>query len=393
MGCEKWRPADQPSKIMVRAFKYRLLPTEEQKNTLTQWFGVNRFIWNLGLQTKIAAWTSQRKNVTAYDLMKQLTELKHTDAPWLSECPRISLEYTLNTLESAYKGFFKGMGFPNFKKRSNRQSIFFRQSLAVSDTAVRIPKLGEVSYIKHRPMSDGELRSFTISKTPAGGYFVSILVKDDSVIPEKKPIIESSAVGVDLGIKAFATLSDGVEIENPKYLHQQLRRLRVEQRTLARRYKKGVPTDQQSKGWHKQKLIVAKLHEKISNQRSDFLHKASDLITKNYDTVVMEDLNVRGMMQNRKLSKAISDVSWSEFNRMLEYKAEWRGKNIKRIGRFEPSSKICSSCGNIFKELKLSDRVWTCEICGTEHERDQNAAKNIKNFGLNVQPSLVNVVH
>ena len=194
-----------------------------------------------------------------------------------------------------------------------------------------------------------------------------------------------------MGVKTFATLSDGTTFDNPKHLRNNLRRLRVEQRKLSRRFKRGAK--EQSKSYQKQKLIVAKLHEHIKNQREDYLHKASTQIIRSFDTVCLEDLNIKGMMQNEKLALAIGEVGWHKFKTMLEYKAEWYGKNILYIGRFQPSSKLCNTCGTIFKELSLKDRSWTCQSCGTHHERDENAAKNIKSFGLRIKPSAVNVSH
>lgn len=376
---------------MIKAYKYRLLPTEEHKKILANWFGACRFIYNLGLETKIAAWTSLRRNVSCFDLMRQLTELKKTECKWLSDCSRQSLESALTNLDNAYTKFFKGGGFPKFKKRSSAQSMQFRQGAKIKDGKIYLTKIGWIDFIQHRPIGEGEIRTVTVSKTPANGYFVSILIKDDNELPIKKPITENTSVGIDVGLKMFATLSDGQTFENPKYLHEQLKRLRIEQRTLARRYRKGKPVNEQSKGWHKQRLVVAKLHEKIANKRKDFLHKTSTAIIKQYDTICLEDLNVKGMMKNGNLAKAIGDVSWYQFSQFLEYKAEWYGKNISYIGRFDPSSKICSNCGNIFKELKLSDRIWTCQKCGSEHDRDHNAAINIKNFGLRNQPISVNV--
>lgn len=372
---------------MLKAYKYRLLPTDEQKQRLHQWFGMVRFIYNLGLEVKIRSWASAQKNVTCFDLMKQTTELKKTECTWLADCPAQSLESALTNLDNAYTKFFKGGGFPRFKKRSDNQSIQFRQGCRVDGDKILLTKIGWIGFIKHRLVGKGEIRSVAVSKTPTGKYFVSLLIKDEKELPSKKKVKVKTAVGIDVGLKTFATLSDGSKFDNPKYLHHQLKRLRIEQRTLARRYRKGVKTEEQSKGWHKQRLIVATLHEKISNQRKDFLHKTSTAIIKNHDTVCLEDLNVKGMMQNGNLAKAISDVSWYEFSRMLEYKADWYGKNIVYIGRFDPSSKICSTCGTINKELKLSDREWDCEKCGTSHNRDENAAKNIKTFGLKAKPS------
>lgn len=375
---------------LLKAYKYRLLPTDEQKETLAKWFGCCRFVYNLGLETKIAAWASQRKHLTCFDLNKQITDLKKApECLWLADCPAQSLESAMSNLDSAYTAFFKGSGFPKFKKRANRQSITFRQGTRLLDNHVRLTKIGLIPFIKHRPTGRGEIRTVTITKTPANNYFVSILVKSDKEPPKKKPIKEKTIVGIDVGLKTFATLSDGQQFDNPRYLQHQLKRLRIEQRKLKRRFKKGAKG--QSRGYQKQKLVVAKLHEKIANQRKDFLHKVSTAIIKQYDTACLEDLNIKGMQQNRKLSKSVSDVGWYQFNQFLQYKAEWYGKNIIYIGRFEPSSKICSSCGNIFKELKLSDRAWTCEKCGTTHDRDQNAAINIKNFGSRARPSTVNV--
>lgn len=375
---------------MVKAYKYRILPTDDQKETLGKWFGSCRFVYNLGLEAKIAAWTSLKKNVSCFDLMKQLTELKHTECPWLKECNAQSLESALTNLDNAYTSFFKGGGFPKFKKRSAQQTMQFRQGTKIKDGKLVLSKLGNLDIIIHRPFF-GEIRTVTISKTSTGKYFASILVKTENEIPVKKKVLENTSVGIDVGLKTFATLSDGQKFDNPKYLANQLKRLKVEQRTLARKYKKGVKITEQSKGYQKQKLLVALLHEKISNQRKDFLHKTSTAIVKQFDTICLENLNIGGMVQNSSLSKAISDVGWYEFSRMIEYKCEWYGKNIRYIGRFEPSSKICSNCGAINKELKLSDREWVCSKCSVHHDRDKNAAKNIKNFGLRTKPSIVNV--
>lgn len=374
---------------MIKVFKYRLLPTPEQETTLVRWMGMCRFIYNLGLETKIRAW-EQKVNLSSYDLMKQVTELKATECKWLTECSAQSLESALANLEKAYKGFFNGKGFPKFKKRSGRQAIAFRRLARVQDQKVFLTKIGGIDFIQHRPLGEGQIRTCVVTKTPAGAFYISIMVKDATELPEKKPINSESCVGIDLGLKTFATLSDGQTFDNPKYLHHQLKRLRIELRTLKRRYKKGVKIFDQSRGYHKQKIVVARLHEKIANQRKDFLHKVSTAITKQYDTICLEDLNVAGMMKNEKLAKAIGDVSWYEFTCLLEYKAEWYGKNIVRIGRFRPSSKTCSECGYLLSDLELSIREWDCPECGTHHDRDLNAANNIKNFGLKTQPLIAN---
>lgn len=369
---------------MLKTYKYRLLPTEEHEKTFTQWFGCCRMIYNLALQVKTTAWVSAQKNITAFDLMKQATELRGV-TPWLAECPQQSLESAINNLDSAYKAFFKGGGFPKFKKRNNRQSISFRRDTKVEGGRIRFTKIGWVDFIQHRPF-EGEIRTATVSKNPSGDYYVSILVENGKDHPKPKKIKEATAVGIDMGISTFATLSDGDSFSNPRYLQSELKRLRVEKRTLSRRYKKGVKISDQSKGYHKQRLVVAKLEEKIANKRKDFLHKTSTLIIKKYDTVCLETLNIAGMIKNPTLARHIADVSWSAFTIMLQYKAIWYGKNILRIGMFEASSKICSNCGHIFKELQLSDREWDCESCFVHHDRDANAAENIKKLGLRNQP-------
>jgi len=368
---------------MLKSYKYRLLPTDEQKNTLAKWFGACRFIFNLGLESKIAAWTSLRKNVTSFDLMKQLTELKKTECKWLSEVPRQSLESSITNLDKAYIRFFNGAGFPKFKKPTGHQSIQFRQYTKIKEGKIFLTKIGGIDFIQHRPLGAGEIRTTSVSKTPSGDYFVSIMIEDGKKIPIKKSISEETAIGLDMGLKNFCSFSDGVTISNPKYLHQQLKKLKKEQRTLERRYQKGLPTNEQSKGWYKQKIIVAKLYQKICNQRRDFLQKVSSAVINKYDTICLETLNISGLAKNKILSKSISEVGWGDFNRMIEYKAKWTGKNILKIGTFFPSSKMCSFCGVVNKHLKLSDRKWTCSACGAVHDRDLNAAKNIKNFGLN----------
>jgi len=371
---------------MLKAYKYSLLPTGEQQQQLARFFGSARFVYNLGLETKIAAWTSAKKHLTCIDLANQMKELKDTEATWLAKCPSQTLQMALRNLDNAYTNFFRGAGFPKFKKRSNTQSIQFPQGVSIEKDQIFLPKLKLVDFVQHRPLGKGTIKTVTVSRTPANRYFVSILVDNKKELPRKKPVRDKTTTGIDVGLKTFAVLSDGTQFNAPQFLRQQLRRLRIGQRKLSRQFTKGTKIKDQSSNWKKQRLIVALLHEKISNRRKDFLHKTSTAIIKQYDTICLENLNVQGMQQNRNLSLSISDVSWSAFTSMLEYKAAWYGKNIIYIGRFEPSSKTCSDCGNIFKELSLSDRIWTCEKCDTEHDRDYNAAKNIKNLGFGTGP-------
>ncbi|AYD47531.1 RNA-guided endonuclease TnpB family protein [Arachidicoccus soli] len=377
---------------MLKAYKYCLLPTEEQKQQLAKFFGSCRFVFNLGLETKMQAWTTARKHLTCIDLANQMKELKDTEATWLQECPSQTLQMSLRNLDNAYTQFFKGGGFPKFKSKHRKQSIQFPQGVKTDfeNSIIFLPKLKNVTCIFHRQFK-GEIKTVTVSRTSTGKYFVSILVENQKQLPKKKPVMQKTTVGIDMGVKTFATLSDGTTFDNPKHLRNNLRRLRVEQRKLSRRFKRGAK--EQSKNFLKQKLVVAKLHEHIKNQREDYLHKASTHIIRSYNSICLEDLNIKGMMQNEKLALAIGEVGWHKFKTMLEYKAEWYGKNILYIGRFQPSSKLCSHCGHIFKELSLKDRSWTCQSCGTHHERDENAALNIKTFGLRIKPSTVNVSH
>lgn len=366
---------------MLRPYKYELNPTADQKVLINKTFGCVRFVYNHFLNERIEQYKATKKSDNFYKQSASLTQLKKKDSTiWLSEALSQSLVSSIRNLDSAYQNFFrevkkgKKAGFPKFKSKHDKQSFQIPQRAEVKDNLLYIPKVGWTHFYKNRELN-GKIKTVTVSKTPTGRYIVSILCDTDTQLPKKKKIKASTTVGIDLGIKTFAHTSDGQVVENQKYLEQSLRKLRVEQRSLARK-KKG------SKSRERQKLKVAKLYEKVTNQRTDFLHKVSTELIRKYDTVVIEDLNISGMVQNRKLARAISDCGWRSFRDMLIYKAGWYGKNLITIGRFEPSSKMCSECGEIYKELKLSERSWKCESCGEVHDRDFNAAKNIRNIGL-----------
>lgn len=368
---------------MLKSYKYRIYPNVVQQEQLANAFGCVRFIYNLGLETKISAWALYKKNYTCIDLANQLKHLKSTDATWLSNCPSQALQMSLRNLDNAYTNFFKGNGFPKYKNKHSKQSLQLPQGVYLSNDKkqIFIPKLKLVNIDLHRELGNGEIKTITVSKTVTNKYFVSILVDNKKELPKKKLMREEKSVGIDLGIKDFAITSDGKKFENKDFFKSTMQKLRVAQRSLARKQKG-------SKKREKQKLAVSLLYEKVRNQRQDYLHKISSYLVNNYDTICIEDIAVSNMMKNHHLARAISDMGWNEFRSMLEYKAEWNGKNISVIGRFEPSSKVCNCCGKINKELKLSDRVWICNSCNTKHDRDVNAAINIKNFGLRNQPSV-----
>jgi putative transposase len=359
---------------MLKAFKYELIPTKKQAHQLSGAMGSCRFIYNLALETKNMAYQSG-KNLSCFDLIKQLPDLKE-GFEWLKETPSQSLQQAISNLDNSFTNFFKGRAsFPKFKKKDAKQS--FRIPVAVKvdfeNWEVQLPKYGKVKFHNSREFS-GIVKQATVSKTTTGKYFISILVDTYKDKESLKTIKEETTIGIDLGIKHFAIFSDGRKIENPKFLVGSLKELKKEQRSLSRK-KKG------SNRREVQKLKVAKIYEKITNQRKDFLHKLSTQIINEYDSIAIENLNVAEMIKNQKLAKHIADASWSTFETFLKYKADWNGKNILQIGRFQPSSKMCS-CGKINNELKLSDRYWTCKHCNTTHDRDILAANNIKKFGL-----------
>lgn len=361
---------------MLKSIKFRLYPNESQIELLEKQFGYCRFIYNWALDYSDWEYKNNKTNTFKKHWEAKLPELK-LYLPWLKESNSQSLQHELKHLEDAYKRFFKKLGgFPKFKSKYSKQSFSVPQNFKIENGMLCIPKIKNIPTVISKDLSEYDLRSLTISKTKTNKYFVSVLYDDGHEVPQKQEITKSTSLGIDLGIKDFAICSDGTRISNPKYLEHNQKRLKRLQQSLSRKKK-------DSSNRNKARQQVALLHEKISNSRSDFLHKTSSMICKSQEvgTICLEDLNVKGMMKNHKLARSISSVSWSVFRKQLEYKSEWNGKNLLLCNRFDPSSKVCNDCGLIKEDLKLSDRYWVCS-CGANIDRDFNASKNIRDFAL-----------
>ena len=365
--------------MKYRAYKYRLYPNEEQKVLIAKHLGSCRFIYNYALDKKVRAYQTDKTNLSRFDIQADLPNMKKSEEYcWLKEVNSLSLQASLANLDSAYTKFFREhKGFPRFKsKKDSKQSFSIPQNTRVDfeNGRIFIPKFkGGIKTKFHRTF-EGIVKSSTISRTATGKYFVSILVEVNEPDVPMKPICENKTVGIDLGIKTFAVLSDGTEIPNPKHLKQSLDKVKKLQRSLSHKNKG-------SKNRDKARIKLALAHEQVTNRRNDFLHKVTSYLVNNYDTICLEDLNVKGMVKNHHLAQALEDIAIHRFNTLLEYKAKENGVNILRIGRFEPSSKMCT-CGYINHNLTLSMRRWTCPACGATHDRDLLAANNIKRFAF-----------
>ena len=366
---------------MLNAYKYRLHPTREQSGFFNKSFGCVRFIYNWGLQKRIEAYMKDKGRISYVQLCAMLTELKKDEQySWLRDVSNECLQQALRNLDAAFTRFFREKkGFPRFKSKSrSRQSYKAILSVHVDQERrrIKLPKIGWVKYGNNRKF-EGNVRSVTVSVTPSGKYHVSVLVDDGKEIPEKLPVTFDTTIGIDMGIKDFAVCSNGDTYENPRHLIKAEQRLRTLQKRLSRK-KKG------SNRRNRARMILARQHEKVANRRQDYLHKISTKIVRENQAIVVEDLNTKGMMRNHRLSKAIGACGWSTFFKMLEYKCERQGKTFIRIGRFDPSSKMCS-CGHVHRGLKLFEREWVCPNCGSVNDRDLLAACNIKRFGLQEQ--------
>ena len=363
---------------MLKGFRYEIYPNSEQKVFCEKHFGCARLVYNMGLDIRQSAYRSLQKNRTYNQLAGELSDLKD-GFPFFKEVNSQSLQASLKNLDTAYQRFFKKIsGFPKFKKKNNEQKFHCPQFVEVNFEKGKIilPKFKEPIQCEFHRKFKGEIKNTTITKTPSGRYFVSILVDTKEPIQLKRIIKKETTVGIDLNLKDTVVLSDGTKFVNPRNLALYEKKLKWLQHNFAR-MKLG------SKRRERMRLRIARVHEKIANCRKDFLHKTSHAITKRDDTFCMEDLAVSNMMKNHKLAKAIADVGWGELRRQITYKSDWRGKNILIADRWDATSKTCSCCGLRNENLKLSDRFWLCPFCFTWHDRDINAGVNIKQFCLN----------
>jgi putative transposase len=362
------------NKVIYKAYKFALFPTKEQQTALDIGFGCCRFVYNLCLEKRIHKYKVEKTSCTFYDQCKELAVIKSDQKfEWLRKANAQSLQASIRNLDRAFSNFYKGKAkFPTFKSKRHKMSFTVPQYVRVVDNKVCFPKFTKgICFKKHRPL-DGLVKSATITRTQTGKYFVSILC----VVDYTPSSSTGRQCGVDVGIKNIIATSDGVTITNPHYRKTYNKKLAKAQRHLS---KKKIG----SRRYENQARKVSILHEKVANQRRDFLHKLSASLVKDYDVLCIEDLNLRGILKNRRLSASIADVGIYAFTQYLSYKAEWNGKILVKIGRFFPSSKTCHKCGHVNRNLKLSDRLWKCPN-GHLLDRDTNAAINILNEGLKI---------
>ncbi|MEG4634325.1 RNA-guided endonuclease TnpB family protein [Microcoleus sp. AR_TQ3_B6] len=359
---------------MYKAYKYRIYPTSQQEASLARSFGCARWFWNYALNLCQETYKNTGKGLSRGYIQGLLPALKK-EYEWLKDPYSQCLQVVALNLSTAYKNFFdKRAMLPRFKSKHGRQSISYPQNVKFDDDSINLPKIGLVYCQRHRNF-EGDIKTVTVSRNPDGKYFVSVLVDNGQANPELIPV--GKAVGIDVGLTHFAITSDDSKFDNPRYFIKRQRNLKRKQQKLYRK-KKG------SQNRNKGRLAVAKVHSKIARCREDFLHKLSRKIVNENQVIAVENLNIKSMVKNHNLAKAISDVGWGMFCTMLKYKAESEGKQYIEIDRFFPSSKTCHLCLNRVDNLTLDVRAWTCKHCGTHDDRDVNAAINIRNEGLRI---------
>jgi putative transposase len=361
--------------IVQKAFKYRFFPSDEQSAQLARTFGCARYVYNQALEFRSKSWQQENKSVGYHETASKLTEWKkETEKAFLSEVSSVVLQQSLLNLDTAFTNFFeKRAQYPKFKSRRARQSArYATNAFTYRGGRITLAKQSEpldISWSRPLP-EDAKIVNLTVSRDTSGRYFVSILVETD-VKPLKKAEAEA---GIDVGIKTLATTSDGAKLENPRPLLRREKRLKKLQRRVSRKVKG-------SNNRKKAGLKVARLHARISDTRRDTLQKFTTKIIRENQAIYVEGLNVAGMVQNHSLAKHIADAAFGEIFRVLEYKAKWYGRTYLPLDRYFPSSKLCSTCGHLLEELPLTVREWDCPACGVHHDRDINAAKNIKKAG------------
>jgi len=363
-------------KMINKTYRFRIYPTNDQEVLLGKHFGHSRWVYNHFLNERKDQYNKDKKSDNYCKQAATLTELKKKEeTTWLKEVNSQTLQFALRSLDTAYLNFFRGKTqFPKFKSRKHKNTFTIPQFGRLEENRIHIPKFkGGIKIKLDKRKVEGKIGKMNITKTPTGKYYVSIFTEQTI---EELPKTDKQ-VGIDLGLKDFVITSDNKKFKNNRYTKKYSRELKKAQQHLSRKQKG-------SNGFEKQKLKVAKIHEKIASCRLDTLHKVSKELVEKYDLISIEDLNVKGMIKNHKLAKHIADVSWGNFVTLLQYKCDWYGKNLVKVNRFYPSSKTCSDCGWMNQELKLSDREWTCESCGVVHDRDVNASKNILKEGLKI---------
>jgi putative transposase len=370
-------------RVMLRTYRYRLYPNQTQRGLIRKTIDACRFVYNWALETKKTAHEKDEMNLSWYDLNNRLVKLKR-DHPFLKDVYSQSLQQAIKRVHLAFQHFFRRLkqgkpqpGYPKFKRRkASHQSFdvpqFFR--IEFSARCVILPKIGAVKTVLHRRFS-GTPKTCTIVSTLTGKFFISIVVEDHKDPPPKPQVTSHRSVGIDVGLTNYITVSTGEKVGNPRYLQNELKRLQCLHRRLSKKM-------QGSRNREKARMRLARCYERVVNQRTNFLHQLSTRLIRENQAIMVESLNICGMMRTRQLAKSITDAAWSSFLRMLWYKAEWYGVNMIEVGRFVPTSRRCNGCGYLNDGLSLSDRNWTCPACRLSMDRDLNAAINIKMMGL-----------